>query len=113
MKGTLKIDDIAKVKATAITATFKDFNGDAEEWRKAYFDLLSWKNTWGTPLLMDINSTREGKPFLDMVVRESDKDHVVDYLDGLGYRNIKTAPVTSLIVRPEWDENIDFVFIDY
>ena len=78
---------------TIVTATvnFKDWNGDAESWREAFFQLLSWKNTWSGVLELTINSTWEHVPYLYVVVT---KDRITEkslrnVLEGFGYTNIK------------------------
>lgn len=38
---------VSKETAYCIEANFTDFQGDLDAWRKAYFALLSWKNSWG------------------------------------------------------------------
>ena len=89
-------------------ANFKDFDGSTEEWRKAYFDLLSWKNTWGLPYIMDIRSTRDHDAYLFIVTKKGQKERTLDYLDYLGYRNVLCEDTKVLEVE-YWGEDFDWI----
>lgn len=91
---------------TIVTATvnFKDWNGDAESWREAFFQLLSWKNTWSGVLELTINSTWEHVPYLYVVVT---KDRITEkslrnVLESFGYTNIKTTVSKARFFSPAW-----------
>ena len=104
--------EFSEVKnATWITASFKDFDGDAEKWREAYFSLLAWKNTWGVPYKMDINADHNHEAFLMMVIPEQNREKVLDMLEDLGYRKVNWTG-TSLVCVSNFDPMVDWVFED-
>lgn len=97
-----------KVKAVHISASYKDFDGEADRWREAYFNLLSWKNTWSIPYSMDIYSRRDHTAFLSMVIPRKRKEDVLEYLDDLGYREVKSTDIDlALIEVYDRDEEVD------
>ena len=106
---------------TIVTATvnFKDWNGDAESWREAFFQLLSWKNTWSGVLELTINSTWEHVPYLYVVVT---KDRITEkslrnVLEGFGYTNIKIFVTKARFFSPtwidEWEDDWENGITDY
>lgn len=89
--------DVEVREVTGISSNFNDFVGavdfekvdKASQWQDAYFSLLSWKNTWRIPYEMDIESTYDHIPFLHVVVNTDNADALVDFMETLGYGNIK------------------------
>ncbi len=88
-----------------ISANYEDFDGGnnkAEKWRMAYFEMLTWKNTWSVPITMDINSRRNENgyyiPFVTMLVNEDKKEQAISFMEDFGYRNIKAYPENVLLV---------------
>lgn len=51
-----------------VTSSFEDWKGTVDEWRQAFFTLLSYKNSYNGFLELTINSTYEHVPFLHMVI---------------------------------------------
>lgn len=106
-------------KAVLITSHYEDFKcpmneeiiEKAEQWRRAYFELLSWKNTWGIPYRMDIGSNHDHEPYLVMVIPQERRDAVVDWLKSLGYGGeMKPFLMDIGIVESPWDDNFDDVY---
>lgn len=91
---------------TRLSASYEDFAGGeehkAEKWRGAYFELLSWKNTWCVPFLLDIGSTRKGngyyEPFVTMLIPTEKAESVIGYMEDYGYRNIEKSNANVLVV---------------
>jgi len=114
----MKIEASEKLKATCFIAYYSDFaspftdDRKGRAWKDAYFTLLSWKNTWEVPLLMDIESSRKSGAYLRMIVKAKDTEMVRDYLHDLGYRANESMMIVE-IVEPEFNENVDEYFIEY
>ena len=106
---------------TIVTATvnFKDWSGDAESWREAFFQLLSWKNTWSGVLELTINSTWEHVPYLYVVVTKNriTEKSLRNVLEGFGYTNIKTKVSKARFFSPawidEWEDDWENGITDY
>ena len=109
MKYDIEFGEVEK--ATWITAGYKDFDGDAENWRRAYFDLLAWKNTWGVPYRMDINSNEDHEAFLFMIVPEKRKEKTLEMLEDLGYRKVN-ATETTVVRFTNFEEKVDWMIED-
>lgn len=114
----MKIEYTQKVKGKVFNATFGEFESKSEDpvrdWQVAYFELLSWKNTWNIPLEMDINSTYDHMPYVRIVipvVNPDTPDALKEMMERLGYRNIEIADVVIEKVTPEFDEKVDEVYI--
>lgn len=108
----MKIYATERIEATRITTHHSNFSKDAD-WRKAYFILLSWKNTYGIPFHMDICSTGSGEAYLNMIVKRTSAERVVSYLESLGYGNIIQVDIIVMKIEPEWDETVDYYVADF
>lgn len=99
------------IPAFRITSGFNSFEecgGEARKthrWRLAYFEVLSYKNTWGAPYMVDIKEWNLGhgetEPYLLMVVDADHKDKIVDYLEWQGYGDIKVEETSILCVSDD------------
>ena len=99
---------VEQVKCTSIVSHFNDFNGDAEKWREAYFQLISMRNTFGVILTMDIWSNCKRGAFIRVVVHNENTERVLHTMEGLGYGAITVHE--ALIGEVEHDTDIeDFV----
>lgn len=108
----MKIYATERIEATRITTHHSNFSKDAD-WREAYFDLLSWKNTYGIPFRMDICSTSSGEAYLTMIVKRTSAERVVNYLKSLGYGAIVQVDITVMKIEPEWDGTVDYYVVDF
>lgn len=97
------------IKTVTFTSYFKDFTGDVRGWQEAYFELLSWKNTYYIPYEMDINSTSSHEAYLYLVVKEEVKETTKNILENLGYGNIQIADTKTLEITLDVDLDIDNV----
>ena len=117
MEGKMSVYYETK-EAVCITSHFEDFKchiseeavPKAEQWRRAYFELLSWKNTWGIPYRMDIDSTHDHEPYLVMIIPKDREDAVVEWLKELGYEDIKPYTLTIATVEEPWDDKFDEIY---
>lgn len=102
------------IETTSFGSYYKSFNEKENwTWQQAYFRLLSWKNTWGIPLIMDICSTVEHEPYLYLVVPRDKTEHVRDYLEGLGYGEIIETETNTLKISVDWEEDLDEVVAEF
>ena len=81
---------------------------DLRKWQVNFFELLSWKNTWGMCYELDIKSNRDDGAFLVVRVNEKVKDRMQDYLESLGYKNIRAEECKVCVMEMDYDENIDY-----
>lgn len=105
-----------------VTTAFSDFDGDAEKWRQSYFELLSWKNTWGIPLQMDVMSTHDHEPyvFITLPKKKNMYTNMESTLKQLGYGNIQAWESKARIFYPMWhdvmendfEQDINYYFVD-
>lgn len=78
-------------KAVRITAHYDEFEppvdvekvSKAEQWRRAYFELLSWKNTWGTRV--DLLANHNHVAYVE-VYPNTNAEGVIEWMEGLGYK---------------------------
>lgn len=97
-------------KTVSITAYLKDFDGDSEKWREAYFQMLSWKNTFDVVYQMDILESRKNGVYVWLVLQTADNSiRTITMMNDLGYQNIHTAQVTV----GEYELDIDETGCDY
>ena len=105
----MKINLYETIKTVSVVSHFKDFDGDATKWQQAYFQMVSWKNTWGLVYDMDILESRQNGVFIRIVLHSADNaERLVDYMEAYGYRDIKTHPVTVGIC--EGPDGVDYIF---
>lgn len=114
-----------KIKTTTFACTFNDFENtnkivdpseaDYEKvraWQRAYFDLLSWKNTYYIPLIMDICSTNNHEAYLKVVVKNKNAEVTRNVLENLGYK-VDEYETDTLVVEMDWDIECDEVVIEW
>ena len=102
---------LEKEEGTVIRMYFSDWKGATQEWRNTYFDILTWKNTWCIPFSLDILSTHENEAYIKMVVKREDAKKTIEWLEAIGYENIKTEDVV-VGVFDYYDESIDEQFFE-
>lgn len=81
---------VSKEKVYYIEAGFKDFLGDLEAWRKGYFALLSWKNSYGRTWKLDLVDGCQG-PKVVLWVRRTRRgrqeiEGLLELMEGRGYQ---------------------------
>ena len=103
----MRVDWSEKIKCVAIYADFDKFDGDAEKWRGSFFELLSWKNTWGIPYELTINAHSDHSPYLYMVVRKEKEDGVLNLLSGYGYGDIRHYDIIAEVFEPDLEDGVD------
>ena len=110
-----KIEESGIIDAVYITADYNDFDKENHSWQESYFTLLSWKNTWGIPLAMDIRSTRSSVYLMLAIPYNRDAElleHTLDMLEDGGYRNVQYKEVKIMLISPDWldeDEANDYM----
>ena len=91
------------------TARYDDFDKD-HDWQKSYFELMSWKNTWGLCYDLDIRSNRESV-WVHIVTKakKNIKEHMLEALDELGYRKVEVDEAKVRVFDPYdiWPEDLD------
>ena len=104
-----KIRTYETVKTTSVIAHWSDFDGSVEKWQQAYFQLLSLNNTYSFAYEMDVHESSKNGVFVCVVLRCTNyKDRLVDYMNDLGYRAIKTYAVTVAVC--ELPDGCDYIF---
>lgn len=106
------------IKTTTFVCGWNEFNlkhdgNDVRRWQEAYFELLSWKNTWYLALNLDMCSTRDGEPFVRLIVKEKDKERTENYLKSLGYIGVKVYDTVTLKLYVDYDDKYDDVICDW
>ena len=87
--------DVRKEKSVQIVSYFNDFDGDVRKWQEAFFELLSWNNTWSTCYVLEICASRARGTFVRVTPHNPDTvDSVIGMMEGLGYKGFKTDDVT-------------------
>ena len=80
--------NIYKEKALLVTASIKNFDGDVQEWREAFYELWRHQMTWGFAYNISVIDGREGV-FVDMVIKPAYREAVANTLESLGYRKVQ------------------------
>ncbi len=88
---------------------YKDFNDSLNSWQEAYFMLLSWKNTFNTPIKMDIESTGTHEAYLHLVVKKEDSADTKTLLEELGYKEIRAIETKTIEITVDDVEDIDYI----
>jgi len=98
------------VNCLIFTATYSDFD-EGHNWQSAYFELLSWKNTWNLCYDLDILSSRKGGAFVRIVTKKTKdmKERMLTALDELGYRNVSVDEIKARVFDAYdiWPEDFD------
>ena len=107
-KATISLEE--RKKTVSLVSYYRDFKGDLDKWRRSYFDLLSWKNTFEFTYAMDIHSTGDHEAYLWMILRNpAQKEAVIEMLEDLQYSNVISHDVTVGEVYCD-DYEIEYLF---
>ena len=113
----MKSYETEDVKAVAITYRYGDWNGSCEAWREAYFQMLSWKNTWYIPFEMDIHSNSKHEAFLYVLVPEKKAEQTREFMDAQGYKSDKQGiheeTVRKIIIDYDYDDDCVIHYVEY
>ena len=105
----MKLEIWEMKKTVSLIAHLKDFDGDTEKWRQAYFMLLSWKNTWNIIYQMDLLESRNDGVYVWIILHEADNaERTINFMKDLGYKEIKSNWVT--VGEYELPMSLDYVF---
>ncbi len=110
-----KVYDI-KVEAVQITATLKDFNGDVDEWKIAFYNLWRWQMTIDYAYRIAVRESSRQGVYVELIVKYDQREPVLNIMEDLGYKNIKTEPEWIGVVDPyEHDEcmGIECISMEY
>jgi len=117
----MKIRHIEKQNAKLVIAYASDFDEQGNDWTRAwqgaYFNLLSWKNTWGFASNLDIGESRKEGVFVRVVIPCEEPeateraDRLVEWMEEMGYRNIKVSDVDIKVIDIE--ERGDYAYEYY
>ena len=91
-------------KVVTIYYTYADWSGSCREWQEAYFQMLSWKNTWGIPVKMDVYADGNHEAYFYVLVPADRADQTREYMDELGYEFDK---------QRHWEATAREILIDY
>ena len=98
-------------KAIAIEATYEDFDGEINRWRESFYTIWRWQLTWSFAHRIEIRERRTGV-YLWMLIKPAYKDNILDTMDDLGYREIKTEDVTVGLVSSYDFEGLEDIIFD-
>ena len=95
---SIRIEEVKKT--VSVCAHLSDFDTTVNTWQHAYFTMLSWKNTWGLVYQMDLLESRKSGVYVWVLLHEADNaNRLIEFMEGLGYRNIKTSKENVGIVQ--------------
>lgn len=96
-----------------VFASYTNWKGTVEEWRRAFFTLLSHKNSFSGFYELTIDSTWDSGAYLYMVCdkKELNQDAVTDLLTDLGYE-FDVVEAKARVLYPAWNEEWDDDFED-
>ena len=98
-------------KAIAIEATYEDFDGEINRWRESFYTIWRWQLTWSFAYRIEIRERRTGV-YLWMLIKPAYKANILDTMDDLGYREIKTEDVTVGLVSSYDFEGLEDLIFD-
>lgn len=78
-----------KRKAVRISAYYKDFDGNLDKWKNAFYQLWRWQMTWDFAYEIQLIDTRDGVKVYIMSKPNFQKN-VLETMQDLGYRDIQT-----------------------
>lgn len=96
--------DVYTAHHVVICASYRDWMGTVDEWKNAYFMLLSYKNSWTGCISLDLEGGRGTKDYPYVVLR-ADKARskgFIDFMTNLGYK-VDVTEQTVGMISPDWD----------
>lgn len=115
---------MVKEKAYRVTATFADFDKEGGSmigwncddkvlaWKLAFYEIWRYQMTWQFAYRLEIIDGRENL-FVSILCKESFLDSLLNTMDGVGYRNVKSyetkvGMISCLKVPEDVEEIVDF-----
>ena len=109
----MKLDETKK--ELRVIASFKDFDGDVQKWKNAFYELWRLQMTWSFAYSIEVNESAKGGVFVCLVIRHSYEKQLGEFMDDLGYRNIQTVDTNVGIMSAYWDElrEVEELYYEY
>lgn len=99
---------VEKEKAIYITATFKDFDGDAERWKWCFYELWRYQLTFGFAHKISLNESAKDGVFVYMIIRPAYKDNIIETMHDLGYKKVESWDTSiGVLYEEDTDECAD------
>ena len=116
----IEIENKELVKCVQFVSYFENFakqyegthTNPATAWQRAYFEMLTWKNTWGQALELDIASNRDAGTFMRLVVKAEKKDMAKELLESNGYPIDREDNFEAWMITPDYEDGIYQWYID-
>lgn len=101
--------EVEKIDTFQIISKHSDFNKENYSWQEAYFQVMAFQNTFDFAYSTNIESTHDHEAYLLIILRpETGKDRIVEWLEGLGYRNLIVNDVTVGEIQT-YDLGVDYI----
>ena len=105
----LKHIEIENIPTFQITSKYSAFNNQYYTWQEAYFQVMTFQNTYGFAYRTNIESTRDHEAYLWILLRpDTDKDRIVSWLTGLGYEDLQVDKV-MVGEMATYDLDVDYI----
>ena len=105
----------AKEKTVCVVALLRDFDGGVEKWKDGFYQLWRYQLTYSYAYKIALYENCNDGVFLRLTVRPAYKDNILETMEDLGYREVKTYDGTVGVVC-QWDhddlEDIDMLVYD-
>ena len=97
-------------EARHVVAHLKDFEGDSQDWRNAFYELWRYQMTWSFAHKIIVSESRKNGVFVSLTIRGYE-DVLLSTMEGLGYRNVKVTDETIGVADDAVEFDGDYVDI--
>lgn len=102
-------------EARYVVAHYKDFEGDLQDWRNAFYELWRYQMTWSFAHEIIVSESRKNGVFVKLTIRGYE-DVLLNTMESLGYRSVKVGDtiigVTDDAIEFDGDY-IDIIELDF
>ncbi len=94
-------------RAVLVIAHLRDFDGDVQKWKDAFYELWRHQLTWSFAYSLNLNESRANGVYVDLTIKPSYRENLLETMESLGYRNVQTYATHVGIVDSGRDDVID------
>lgn len=102
--------EIFKEKAYRFTAYYSSFDGDVEEWKKAFYEVWRHQLTYNFAYEIELRENHNGA-YLSMLVREGFKENV-ERLSELGFEFFVHEETAGVVNDYDLPDDVECIFVE-
>ena len=102
-----------KKPALRIVAHYENFDGQLDKWKDSLYILWRYQMTWDFAYRIDVRESRSRGVYVDLLIKPTYKEEVLETMDDLGYKGIITDETFVGIIDAYGIDEVEELILDY